>query len=158
MFIICSETGERIEAIIEHVFPADYKIIKTSKRFPDFVWDKEKTHEVVKIRAKDPVEILGLMSLIDFSAEMSIKINLLQTSAENVGHNKKYERIAGCLIAYACKQAFIRGYDGTVALEPKTELARHYMEKYGMQIGGKHLYTELANSEHLIREYLNHES
>ena len=94
------------------------------------------------------------MSLLDFNTELWIKINLLQTSEENVGTNKKYDRIAGCLIAYACKQAFLRGYDGTVALEPKTELKKHYMKKYGMKNAGKHLYTELQNSEHLIREYL----
>jgi hypothetical protein len=157
MFIISSETGEKVEAIIEHLLPSDYKSIKKGGRFPDFVWDKEKANEVLKIRTKDSDEILGLMSLIDFSVEMWIKINLLQTSADNVGHNKKYERIAGCLIAFACKQSFIRGYDGTVALEPKTELAKHYIEKYGMQIGGKHLFTELANSERLVREYLNKE-
>jgi len=157
MFIIYSETGKKVEAIIEHVLPTDFKSIKKNKQFPDFVWDKEKSNEVLKIRAKDSDEILGLMSLIDFSVEMWIKINLLQTSSENVGSGKKYEHIAGCLIAYACKQSFIRGYDGTVALEPKTELVKHYIEKYGMQPGGKHLFTELANSERLVREYLNEE-
>jgi hypothetical protein len=157
MYILRVETGENVEVVIEPVIAGDYKCIKKSKRFPDFDWEKEKVNEVVKIRAKDSDEILGLMSLIDFRAEMWIKINLLQTSAENVGQNKRYERIAGCLIAYACKQAFIRGYDGTVALQPKTELVKHYMNKYGMQIGGKHLFTELANSAYLVMVYLNKE-
>ena len=154
MVLIDTETNTRIEAVIEHVLPTDYSTIKKSKRFPGFNWDTEKENEVLKIRLKNSDEILGLMSLVDFNTELWLKINLLQTSEENVGTNKKYDRIAGCLIAYACKQAFIRGYDGTVALEPKTELKKHYFEKYGMKNAGIHYYTELQNSEHLIKEYL----
>ncbi len=149
-----TETNQKVEAVIELVLAADYKIIKGSKRFPEFNWNTERKNEVFKIRLKNSDEILGLMSLLDFKKELWLKINLLQTSEENVGRKKKYDRIAGCLIAFACKQAFIRGYDGTVALEPKTDLKKHYTEKYGMQNAGKHFYTELQNSERLIKEYL----
>lgn len=155
MYLIYTETGEEIEAIIEPVAAEDYKSIKKSKRFPKFKWDLEKGNMVLKLRLKNSDEILGLMSLIDFPKEMWIKINLLQTSKENVGDNKIYDRIGGCLIAYACREAFIKGYDGTVALEPKTNLIDHYMNTYGMKAGGKHLYTELFNSEKLINKYLD---
>jgi hypothetical protein len=147
-------TGNKVQAIIEPVKPGDYKIIKKSKRFPVFDWDKEKRNEVLKIRLIDSGEILGLMSLIDFKTEMWIKINLLQSSEDNVGKYKKYEGIAGCLIAYACNLAFEKGYGGTVSLEPKTVLMEHYIKKYDLNNGGKHFYTELQNSKLLIEKYL----
>jgi hypothetical protein len=154
MYLISTKTGEKIEAVIEPVIPADYVLIRKGKQFADFNWDKERENEVFKLRLKGSEDILGLMSLIDFRKELWLKINLLQTSAENVGGKKAFRRIAGCLIAYACKQAFIRGYDGTVALESKTDLVRHYVHTYGMVVGGKHLYTTFVNSENLIQEYL----
>ena len=153
MHLIQQSTGEKIEAIIESLMPVEFKIIKKSKRFPGFSWDLEKKNEVVKIRRFDSDEVLGLMSLIDFKQELWIKINLLQISKENVGNRKEYDRIAGCLISYACKQAFIRGYGGFVALEPKTELQALYINKYGMAIAGKHFYSSTENSESLIQEY-----
>jgi hypothetical protein len=151
MFLIQQADGAKKEAVTEPVTSQDYKSIKKGKRF-QFKWDSEKQNEVYKLRLSDSNEILGLMSLIEFNNW--IKINLLESSEENVGKEKQYDRIAGCLIAYACRLAFVRGYDGVVALEPKTELAKHYMQKYGFQIAGIHIYTELRNSEALINEYL----
>lgn len=154
MQLIETATGNNAEAIIEPVSPGDYKVIKKSKRFPNFNWDKEKGKEVLKIRLKNSDEILGLMSLTDHKTESWIEINLLESSDENIGDEKEYDKIAGCLIAHACKQAFIKGYDGTVALLPKTVLAEHYKVKYGLRDAGKNLFTALQNSEHLINEYL----
>ena len=37
----------------------------------------------------------------------------------------------GCLIAFACREAFKRGYEGWVFLLPKTYLVQHYPSKYG---------------------------
>ncbi len=155
MFLTETKSGNKVEALIEPLAHGDFKMIKRSRMFPNFKWDAEKRNEVVKIRLKNSNEILGLMSLTDFKSELWILINLLQSSKDNAGAGKKYEGIAGCLIAYACRQAFKRGYDGTVALEPKTELAKYYTQKYGMKPFGVHLYTTLENSERLIEEYLN---
>jgi len=48
-----------------------------------------------------------------------------------MGPGKKLDRIAGCLIAFACKESFKRGHDGCIFLIPKTYLINHYQEKYG---------------------------
>jgi hypothetical protein len=154
MFLIHQPTGEKREAVIEPIVNLDYKLIKKSKRFPAFDWNKEKSFEVFKLRLKDSEAILGLTSLIDYKDERWIKINLLQSSIENVGDEKEYKNIAGCLIAYACSLAFIRGYGGCVALHPKTELALHYIQVYGFEMAGMHLFTDLKNSKNLIKKYL----
>jgi hypothetical protein len=154
MYLIHHATGERREALIESVNSADFKSIKKSKQFPGFNWNKEKRNLVFKLHLGGSDEILGLLSLSDFSDERWIRINLLQSSEENVGNGKKYDRIAGCLIAYACRLAFRKGYDGFVALLPKTALRKHYINKYGMENAGLHIYTALNNSEKLIQNYL----
>ena len=153
MHLVETVGGHKVEAIIEPVTTTDFRTIKKSKRFPDFNWDKEKKNEVYKLRLLESEAILGLLSLVYF--ENWIKINLLQSSIENIGEEKQYDRIAGCLIAYACRIAFRKGFDGFVALEPKTTLAQHYINKYNFQICGRHINTELGNSELLIQEYLN---
>ncbi|MFN8299285.1 MAG: hypothetical protein U0T75_09280 [Chitinophagales bacterium] len=155
MLIVHRVSGEKHVVVIEPVTTADYKTIKRDKRFPNFDWGKEKKNEVYKLRRKDSEEILGLMSITDFKNERWIKINLLETSNENVGSSKQYDNIAGCLIAYTCRMAFLKGYDGVVALHPKTELVRHYIDYYGFIKAGTHLYTELKNSEALIKKYLS---
>jgi len=153
MYLLHQKSGNKVEVDIEPLQQKDYKIIKFSKRF-NFSWEKEKQHQNYKLVLKDSNQIMGLMSLREFKDELWIKINLLESSEENVGKNKEYDRIAGCLIGYACKLAFSKGFDGCVALEPKTKLREHYMNRYKMKSGGKYLYLELKDSENVINEYL----
>ncbi len=42
------------------------------------------------------------MSVEDIPVELRIEIRLIEVSKENIGHEKEYDRIAGCLIAFAC--------------------------------------------------------
>ena len=153
MFITECKTGLKTEVYIEPVTPKELRGIIKTKRFR-FDWKREIEHEVFKLGITKTGLIIGLLSLVYFADERWIKINLLESSVENVGKDKEYDRIAGCLIAFACSLSFMKGYDGVVALKPKTELAAHYIRKYHFEIGGMHLYTELRNSESLITEYL----
>jgi len=154
MYLLHNSTATLQAAVIERLKLYEFGQIAKSNRFLSFDWRKEKGREVFKIRLNAPEKILGLMSLEDHAEERWIKINLLESSVENVGAAKEYDHIAGCLIAYACRLAFLRGYDGCVALLPKTELIAHYMDIYGFEVAGKHLYTELSNSYKLIKKYL----
>ncbi|HEV2482503.1 MAG TPA: hypothetical protein VGS79_22720 [Puia sp.] len=74
--------------------------------------------------------ILGLMRLTDHPGD-GIEIALLEVSAENRRGKKKFAHIAGCMIAFACRESFKRGYEGWVFLVPKTYLVQHYSSKYG---------------------------
>ncbi len=96
------------------------------------------------------------MSLTEFDQEFRISIELLESSKENVGRDKKFERIAGCLIAYACNKAYEKFNDlAAVNLVAKTELIPIYREKYGfIAIGGtpKMFVEELALKK-IIKEF-----
>ena len=153
MFLIECATGKKVEAIIEAVNRNEFRSIEKSERF-GFDWNVEATNIVCKLSAIENTEILGVMSLIDFQDQNWIKINLLESSYENVGANKKYDRIAGCLIAYACRMVFKRNYYGAIGLFPKTRLKKHYMEKYGFCERGRYLESDGLNSIELTKEYL----
>jgi len=157
MFILDTKTNQKVEAVIERVTLEDFKRIKNDKRFIEFDWDKERLNEVYKLRLVSSNQVLGLVSLIDQPREFWIKINLLQVSKENEGQNKRYDYIAGCLLAHTCNKSFIMKYKGMVGLEPKRkqEVIGIYTQKYGMKWFGIHLYTAGENSKWLIKKYLN---
>jgi hypothetical protein len=141
------ETGEDVSVQIEPFSEKDFKDIKKNRcQFPHFNWNKYKGKEVYKLHIKGDTTILGAMCMTQHNAEDgydAIEIDLLEVSAGNVGANKKYENIAGCLIAFACKESFKRGHDGCVFLSPKTNLIHHYTSKYGMTHwpGGRNPHT-----------------
>ncbi len=153
MKIIHKKTGKLVEAVIELVEEEDWKIIANDKRF-GFKWIKEKKQIVHKIRLSVEKRILGLLSIEDIPKELRLHIRLIEVNSNDIGRQKEYENIAGCLIAFTCKQSFKKNYDGFVSLYSKTELKRLYTEKYGFEELGMNLYTELSNSEELIKKYL----
>ncbi len=147
-------TQTLVEAEIELIAKDDWRAIKKN-RF-GFDWKTEKHLEVYKLFLPEDGKILGLMSLADVPEEFRIEINLLESSIENVGRDKEYEHIAGCLIAFACRLAFQRGYQGFVSLTPKTKLIGHYQKAYGFEQFGRQFGTDFYNSKRLIQKYLEH--
>ncbi len=151
------ETGKGLESLIEKVIDSDYEWIESSKEY-SFDWKVERDNEVYKIFLKGKEnEILGMMSLIDHQEEFRIHLNLIEIGVSNVGKSKNIENIAGCLIAFACQLAFMRGYFGFVSLQPKTELIELYQEKYGFRQYGRLLAVEQYSSRSLINKYLDYE-
>ena len=131
-----AQTGVEFDAEIELVSRQGFKTIKEdSERFPKFDWYLYKGKEVYELKLKNGNEILGLMCIIDHADPLTnaIEIELLEIAAENVGADKKIENIGGCLIAFACREAFKRDHDGFVFLIPKTKLVEHYIKYYGFE-------------------------
>ncbi len=157
MGLIKKDSGEPLKSTIEKVIESNYKLIKSSSEF-EFDWEVENENEVYKIYLLDKEEeILGLMSLMDFPSEDRIHLNLIEVGASNRGKEKQIDHIAGCLIAFACQLAFIRGYFGFVSLQPKTKLISLYENKYGFQRYGRLLAVDQEASKKLINTYLKDE-
>lgn len=131
MYIIENTTGKKHKVVVAPVVESDYRKVTKSRYY--FNWKTEKKNIVYKLRRLDSDEILGLISLIYEDRDNRIEIKLLSVSKENRGVGKQYERIAGTLIAFACREA-LRNYLelGCVSLVPKTKLKKHYIDKYGM--------------------------
>jgi hypothetical protein len=153
MYIIEVSSGVRNKVVIIPVEQADFKIL-TRKRY-SFTWNSlKRSASIYKLLIEGEEDILGAMALIDYPLEKRMEIKLLTCSVENKGKAKKYDRIAGCLISYACHLCVDHySQDACVSLVPKTELIQHYMEKYHMLHAGWQLYLEGDRLENLLNEY-----
>jgi len=154
MEIIELATGFKKKVLISGVDDSDFKVLL--KRHYSFDWKlfKDKL-EIFKLYTEDqPERILGVVGIIDVPDEMRIEIKLIANLLEHVGRAKKYEGIAGCLIAFIGRKA-VSKYEGLacVSLVPKTELIAHYEKKYYMHYAGWQLYLEGTLLRKLIKEY-----
>ncbi len=153
MYLVNRHTKALEKATILAATLANFKAADKSGRF-QFNWQAEAKKEVYKLELEATGEILGFMSIENIPREIRVDINALEVSIDNVGSDKVYEGIAGCLIAYACRIAFLSGYSGFVSLTPKTVLKEHYKTIYGFEEMGSKLITQNENSETLIEKYL----
>ncbi|MHA8065777.1 hypothetical protein V7S76_03745 [Aquirufa sp. ROCK2-A2] len=152
MDIVIIKTGEPKKIVVEQLQDSDYKKITKSKYH--FNWKNQKEHDVYKLRLVESEEILGLMSLKVYINELRIEIVLLACSIENTGKDKIFDRIAGNLIAFACREAIkLFGVDACVSLIPKTELKKYYMSQYGMLDAGRQIYLASNSLFNLLNKY-----
>jgi hypothetical protein len=154
MYITELITNENKLVHISKVDDADFKRI-TIKRYL-FNWKKLKNEcEIYKLTLIDSDDILGLIVLIDYPEEERTEIKLLTSSVENIGKGKIYDRIAGCLIAFAGKEAIKKHKNyPALSLVPKTEIKLHYIKKYGMLDAGWQLYLADILLLNVIKKYL----
>ena len=152
MVIISTSTGQKHKVLIEPVEKGDYKILTKKRYF--FDWKTEQKYEVYKLRIENLNDIIGLISVERIPDEWRIHVRLLTVSRENKGRNKEYENITGNLITYISKMA-LREYGdlACVSLKPKEAIAKHYIEKYGMNVTGLTLSVELKEILKLIKDY-----
>lgn len=154
MKIVELATGRKLVVDILPVEKADFKSLSQKRYF--FNWALEKNYELYKLIVKGKHDILGLISLERITAEWRIHIRLLTVSSENKGSMKKFDRIAGNLIAHAAKLAVEEfGELACVSLKPKSVIAEHYMTKYNMNLTGMTLSLEIPEILNLINEYEN---
>jgi hypothetical protein len=153
MYIIEVCSGACKEVVIKVVEPSDFALL-TKKRY-SFNWHSlKKSATIYKLSIAGEKDILGVMALIDHPNEYRIEIKLLASSLENRGRSKKYERIAGCMIAFACDLAGKKYNEhACVSLVPKTTLFNHYKQKYYMAWNGRQLFLEYASLDKLLNEY-----
>jgi|JI10StandDraft_1071094.scaffolds.fasta_scaffold187993_2 hypothetical protein len=147
-------TNKKFGVVVSPVNLEDLKQL-TIKRYY-FSWKKiSLVARLYKLCIKGKEEILGVIAVVDIPEEMRIEIKLLSCSKENVGHDKIYDNIAGCLVAYTCREAVKKyGDKACVSLLPKTILKRHYKEKYKMVEAGQQLYLEGESLISLIYQYI----
>lgn len=152
MSIIDTKNGKKLKTEVIPIEKGDYKLITKKRYF--FDWKKEQKQEVYKLSLEGDKDILGLISIERIPDEWRIHIRLLSVSKENKGQKKNYENIAGNLITHVSKIA-LREYAelACVSLKPKSKIAKHYIDKYGMNITGQTLSIELPEILNLIKKY-----
>ena len=99
---------------------------------------KESDRTVYKLVIVDNVKIIqGLISLTPTTD--NVFMHLIETAPFNFGKNKLYLGVSGNLVAFACRQSFLRGTEGYVSFRSKTNLIKHYEEKLNAEHSGGHL-------------------
>lgn len=120
----------------------------------NFNWEIIDSEKVFKLTLAENDETIGLMALELFDSEQRVEIQLIESSTGNIGRNKYYSRIAGCLLAHAARIAVTRyGARAAISLIPKTKLINHYIGEYGFQFVGKSLFMEGKSLIKLIDYY-----
>jgi len=157
MYIFDKQTNRLIEAEI---------VLGTSKEMPvkkngwNFTWRtiiKRKETETYILRLKSNItSIQGVLHLKKL--EGMLIMDLVEIAPHNIGQkNKRYDYVAGCLIAFACRESFKleSSYKGFVTFESKTCLINWYKENYFAQIAtGQKIFIEPIDGEKLINTFL----
>lgn len=152
MHVVELKTNKKFQVEVVSVSYQDSKRIKTDRFF--FDWSREKKFELYQLRIKGSNEPLGLISLERIPVEWRVHIRLLTVSIDNVGKEKKFDRICGNLISYAARIALIDyGQLACVSLKPKSEIVQHYMNKYQFKISGVTLSLQMPELFELLNKY-----
>ncbi len=121
-----------------------------------FNWKAEladNNRDVFKLTiSNNPDIIQGLLSL---SVEPDhVYMHLLENAPFNIGKAKLYEGVAGNLVAYACKEAFQKGFEGFVSFTAKTKLIPHYQKTLGAYVlSGQRMIIPTASAQVLVDKY-----
>ncbi|WP_445955837.1 hypothetical protein [Yeosuana sp.] len=126
----------------------------------NFNWNeliKEKNTKTYILKLKDSTQITQGIIQLRIENDMLI-MDVVEIAPHNLGSsNKKFDLVAGCLIAFACRESFkIEGnYRGFLTFTSKTNLIEWYKKKYGAtQALGQRMFIDDINGLKLIEKYL----
>lgn len=157
MYIKDVESGKKFEAKIR---VAEVKDLPLKKDGWSFNW---------KTASKIPNSIIYVLTITDekhtiqgalqlINEDEMMAMELLEVHPQNLGTaNKKYDRVAGCLIAFSCSESFRNegSYHGFLTFKSKTALIDIYKSKYGAsQTIGSRMYIDPEQGIRLIKQYL----
>ena len=147
-------SGDVFDTDVIQLFSKDTRQINKSDW--QFNWQgqlKLSDREVYKLVIIDNLKIVqGLISLSDRGDH--IYMHLIESAKFNKGKTKIYAGVPGNLVAFACKLAFAKGYDGYLAIDAKTVLVKHYQETlYATHFRGTKMMIETPAANRLIKQY-----
>lgn len=102
--------------------------------------------------------IHGLIQLIEDDGMLIME--LIELAPFNIGSSKEFNNVAGCLIAFGCREALKlnTAYKGYLTFLSKTELVELYKRKYlATQAIGTRMYIDPISGKTLINKYLEDE-
>jgi len=157
MYLLDILTNTLIEA---EIVKADAKNMPLKKDGWNFKWKsiikRENTDTYVLRIKSNPSSVQGVLHLK--VQEGMLIMDIVEIAPHNIGRkNKRYDYVAGCLIAFACRESFKleNNYKGFLTFESKTKLIDWYMEKYDAKIAmGQKMYIGPNDGQNLINEYL----
>lgn len=101
----------------------------------------QKIHRAIQLVKDDGMLIMELIELAPF----------------NIGSKKEYTDVAGCLIAFGCRESLKldSSYNGYLTFVSKSSLVELYKSKYhATQTLGTRMYIDPFSGEKLVKKYL----
>lgn len=148
-------TGEVFDTEITRLFSKDSKQIKKSGWVFDWHQEfKDPANEIYKLTTTNNQTII--QGLICFNDKHDhIFMSLIESSKFNKGKNKLYKGVAGNLVAFGCKIAFEKRYEGIVSFIAKSRLIDHYRLTLGAKQFGdtNRMYIDTKESLALVKQY-----
>ena len=148
-------TGDSFATEISVLTNSDLKLVTKTNDWA-FNWRdelKDPARDVFKLTIVNNSSIIqGLISLeVKFD---HVYMHLVESAPFNKGKTKVYEGVLGNLVAFACKFAFQRGFEGNVSFLSKTKLIEHYIQRLGaVHIGRQRMIIETQAALKLINRY-----
>jgi hypothetical protein len=147
-------TGETFDTDVIQMDTTQLKQVKKADWL--FDWGKEikQTDRAVYklVTVQNPTIVQGLLSLSDMGDH--VYMHLIESAKFNKYVNKMYKGVPGNLVAFACKMAFEKKYDGVVSFVSKSQLVEHYKTSLGAkQFSGNRMFIDTKESYSLVKNY-----
>jgi hypothetical protein len=157
VYILDTKSSRLIEA---DIVVAERKNVPLKKNGWNFNWkqlvQEQNTQTFILKIIELPQSVEGALHLKVESGMLIM--DAVEIAPHNIGRNKKrYDYVAGCLIAFACRESFkLEGsYKGFLTFVSKTNLIKWYSEKYGATLAlGQRMFIDSEAGEKLINKYL----
>ena len=151
MKIVKIEDDLKIEC---QILSIQRELIPKKKDGWSFNWLKayRKTpNSIFALVEKHSKRLHGVIQLI--TDDEMLVMELLELAPHNLGEKKEYENVAGCLIAFGCKESLKldNNYKGYLTFVSKSRLVELYKTKYyATQTLGTRMYIDPLSGENLL--------
>lgn len=124
---------------------------------------KSRDYKTYILTTLNTPEIIEGCLIINIKMPFQVYMAFVEVAPHNKGETKKYDKVAGSLIAFACRQSFINDKEGYLAFdvleknkEDEVKLMKLYSQKYrAVRLDNSTTMVILPEgSEKLIDEYL----
>ena len=127
---------------------------------------KKATFQTYVLVCEDTSDIIEGCLIFEMKDTVEPYMAYIEIAPDNKGKSKRFDNVAGCLIAYACRLSFIQGkdhYKGWLAFDvleeskqDEVKLMSMYSKKYGaLKFGETTMVIPPNAGEKLIEEFLN---
>lgn len=163
--ILKVENGKLVEAEIKESGNLQLPSVQEGWRFNFPKHSKSKGAHTYVLSAEETRRIIEGCLIYKMKDNHEPYMAYIEIAPHNRGNDNKYERVAGCLIAFACRLSFILGqadFKGWLAfdvLEEKEEDQKKLMALYSKNYKAKRfgettMYITPQDGEELIKKYL----
>ena len=155
MYIISEKDSRKVRCQIRPIVREQIPKKKDGWSFNWIKANREHPGTIYALSERRTRKVHGVIQLIE--DEGMLIMQLLELAPFNIGSKRMYRNVAGCLIAYGCRESMklTSAYKGYLTFVSKSELVELYKMKYGAtQTIGNRMYIDPQCGAKLIETYI----